>query len=138
MLKVIARLLPLLLLFQFHPASVDAQQLDQPPSLSLGDAIVTGFSGTIAPDPTQPRPANRSAVDLTFINPDGPSARIMAVRQASANWDGRDLPATKPFDVYARDVGQVFGIALDDQTAPNIYLSANLVRRHSTRRQLRQ
>jgi hypothetical protein len=29
-----------------------------------------------------------------------------------------------PFDVYARDVGQVFGIALDDQTAPNIYLSA--------------
>ena len=124
MLKVVARLLPLLLLFHFYPDSADAQQPSGPPSLNLGDAIVTGFSGTVAPDPTKPLPAGKSAVDLTFINPDGPSARIMDVRQATATLDDRDLPATLPFDVYARDVGQVFGIALDDQAAPNIYLSA--------------
>jgi hypothetical protein len=82
MLKVIARLSPLLLLlFHFHPDRAEAQQL---PSLSLGDAVVTGFSGTIALDPTKPLPAGKSAVDLTFINPDGPSARIMDVRQANA------------------------------------------------------
>ena len=82
MLKVVARLLPLLLLFHFYPDSADAQQPSGPPSLNLGDAIVTGFSGTVAPDPTKPLPAGKSAVDLTFINPDGPSARIMDVRQA--------------------------------------------------------
>jgi hypothetical protein len=119
-LKDIARLLPLLLLFSLHPDRAEAQQFAGPPSLSLGDAVVTGFSGTIAPDPIKPLPAGKSAIDLTFINPDGPSARVMDVRQATANWDGRDLPATMPFDVYARDVGQVFGIALDDQAAPNI------------------
>jgi uncharacterized repeat protein (TIGR01451 family) len=124
-LKAIARLLPLLLLLHFfHPNRAEAQQPGGPPSLNLGDAVVTGFSGTVAPDPTQPLPPGKSAVDLTFINTDGPSARIMDVRQATATWDGRDLPAALPFDVHARDVGQVFGIALDDQAAPNIYLSA--------------
>jgi uncharacterized repeat protein (TIGR01451 family) len=123
-LKAIARLLPLLLLFHFHPNHAEAQQIAGPPSLNLGDAVVTGFSGTVAPDPAKPLPAGKSAVDLTFINPDGPSARIMDVRQATANWDGSDVPATLPFDVHAGDVGQVFGIALDDQAAPNIYLSA--------------
>ena len=89
MLKVIARLLPLLLLFHFHPDSVDAQQLDRPPSLNLGDAVVTGFSGTLAPDPTKPHPASKSAVDLTFINPDGPAARIIGLGQPGYVWDGR-------------------------------------------------
>ena len=34
------------------------------------------------------------------------------------------FPAPKTFDVFAKDVGQVFGVALDDQTQPNIYLAA--------------
>ena len=39
-------------------------------------------------------------------------------------WDGTVFPAPKPFDVLAKDVGQVFGIALDDAAQPNIYLAA--------------
>jgi hypothetical protein len=124
MSKMIVRFLGLLALFVIHSDSVGAQQPDRPPSLSLGDAIVTGFSGTIAPDPAQPHQANKSAIDLTFINPDGPSARVVGVGRPGYVWDGRLFQAPKTFDVFAKDTGQVFGVALDDQPAPNIYLAA--------------
>lgn len=129
MFKMISRLLPLLLLFQFHFGSASAQQPAPLPNLYYGNAVVTGFSGTVAPDPTQPRPANKSIIDLTFINPDGPSARIVDVARPGYVWDGRLFQAPKTFDVFAKDVGQVFGIALDDQVVrnqvvTNIYLAA--------------
>jgi hypothetical protein len=120
--KVIARLLLLLSLFPFYSGSVGAQQ--PAPSLNLGDVIVTGFSGTSAPDPAQPPPANKSAIDLTFINPDGTAARVIGVGRPGYVWDGRLFQAPKTFDVLAKDTGQVFGVALDDQAAPNIYLAA--------------
>ncbi|QWG24403.1 hypothetical protein KMZ93_05710 [Bradyrhizobium sediminis] len=122
MSKIAARLLPLLLFCHLFPNSVGAQQ--STPGLNLGDAVVTGFAGTIAPDPGKPRPANKSAIDLTFINPDGPAARIVGVNRPGYVWDGRLFKAPRPFDVFAKDTGQVFGVALDDQPAPNIYLAA--------------
>jgi hypothetical protein len=125
--RIITRLLPLLLLCLFHSGSVSAQQRDKLPSLNLGDAVVTGFSGTIAPDPNKQRPANKSAIDLTFINPDGPSARIVDVSKPGYVWDGRLFAAPKKFDVFAKDVGQVFGVALDDSAQPNIYVAATSV-----------
>lgn len=124
MSKAMTRLLPLVLLCQFHLGSAGAQQPNRPPNLTLGDAVVTGFSGTVAPAPTQPLPANKAAIDLTFINPDGPSARVIGVGRPGYVWDGRLFRAPKTFDMFARDVGQVFGVALDDQPAPNIYLAA--------------
>ena len=122
--KTLARLLPLLLLACLYPAAVGAQQPNRIPQLNLGDAVVTGFSGTLAPDAGKPRPANKSVIDLTFINPDGPSARIVGLGRPGFVWDGRLFPAPKTFDVLAKDVGQVFGVALDDATPPNIYLAA--------------
>jgi hypothetical protein len=125
--RIITRLWPLLLLVIFHlfyPGIAGAQQPDRSPSLNLGDAVVTGFSGTLAPDAAKPHPANASAIDLTFINPDGPSARIIAIGRPGYVWDGRLFAAPKIFDVLAKDVGQVFGVALDDQTPPNIYVAA--------------
>jgi hypothetical protein len=122
--KTLARLLPLLLLVCLYPAAVGAQQPNRIPQLNLGDAVVTGFSGTLAPDAGKPRPANKSVIDLTFINPDGPSARIVGLGRPGFVWDGRLFPAPKTFDVLAKDVGQVFGVALDDATPPNIYLAA--------------
>ncbi len=122
---IIRRLLPLLLLF--HAGSVGAQQPDRSLNLTFGDAVVTGFSGTVAPDPNLGRPANKSASDLTFINPDGPSVRIIDVGRPGYVWDARLFPAPKKFDVTAKDVGQVFGIALDDQPIPNIYVAATSV-----------
>jgi hypothetical protein len=119
--KILTRLLPLLLLVLFHPGHAGAQQRDQAPNLIPGDAVVTGFSGTIA---AEQRGANRSATDLTFINPDGPSARVIDLTRPGYVWDGRLFPAPKTFDVLAKDVGQVFGVALDDATPPNIYVAA--------------
>lgn len=124
MSKIIARLLPLLLLGQILSSGASAQQRDRLPNLNLGDAVVTGFSGTVAPDPTKRPPPNKTAADLTFINPDGPSARIVGLGQPGYVWDGRLFAAPKTFDVFAKDVGQVFGVALDDQTPPNVYVAA--------------
>jgi hypothetical protein len=124
LLRIIARLLPLALLCHLVSGSAGAQQPDRPPNLNLGDAVVTGFSGTIVPDTTRPLPPNKSAVDLTFINPDGPSARIVGVGRPGYVWDGRLFQAPKTFDVFAKDAGQLFGVALDDQPVPNIYLAA--------------
>ncbi|MFZ0846498.1 MAG: DUF5979 domain-containing protein [Pseudolabrys sp.] len=127
MLKIIARLLPLLLLAQIPNGTASAQQSGQLPILKLGDAVVTGFSGTIAPDPAKPLPRNKSEVDLTFINPDGPSVRIVDVGKPGYVWDGRLFQAPKTLDVFAKDVGQVFGVALDDAERPNIYVAATSV-----------
>jgi hypothetical protein len=124
LIRIIARLLPLVLLCVLLSGSAGAQQPDRPPNLNLGDAVVTGFSGTVTPEPTKPQPPNKSAVDLTFLNPDGPSARIVGVGRPGYVWDGRLFPAPKTFDVFAKDTGQLFGVALDDQSAPNIYLAA--------------
>lgn len=124
MFKCIARLLPLLLLCLFHSGFANAQQPNRTPNLNLGDAVVTGFSGAIAPDPSKPRPANKSPIDLTFINPDGASAHIVDVSKPGYVWDGRLFAAPMKFDVLAKDVGQVFGVALDDAEQPNIYVAA--------------
>jgi len=118
------QLLLLLSVFLFHPGTLAAQQADRPLRIDLGDAIVTGFSGTLAPDPSRPRPPNKSAADLTFINPDGASARVISIGRPGFVWDGRLFPAAKTFDVFAKDVGQVFGLALDDQSPPNLYLTS--------------
>jgi hypothetical protein len=122
--KVVTRLLPLAVVLSFvHSAG--AQQPDRPPNLTTGDAVVTGFSGTVAPDPKLPRPPKKSLIDLTFIDAEGPSARIIDLRNPNHVWDGRAWPAPKTFDVLAKDVGQVFGVALDDEKIPNIYLAAS-------------
>ena len=127
MSKIIARLLPLLALVFFHANDAGAQQPNRPPNLNLGDAVVTGFSGTVTPDATQRGGSNKAAIDLTFINPDGPSARVIDVSKPGYVWDGRLYTARKTFDVLAKDVGQVFGVALDDASPPNIYMAATSV-----------
>jgi hypothetical protein len=126
----LARLSPLLLACFFATGAFAPQS---PPKLNLGDAVVTGFSGTANAQGRKPAP--NAAADATFIDPEGASARIIDLKQPAFVWDGRVFAAPKTFDVRAKDVGQVFGIALDDQPAPNIYLSAtsafglNIVRR---------
>lgn len=99
-------------------------QTAPPPLIGLGNAVVTGFSGTIAPDPAQPRPPGRSIADLIVINPDGASARILDVGNAGAPWNAAVIPAPSRLDLPAKTIGQVFGIALDDAPAPNAYLAA--------------
>ena len=86
--------------------------------LNLGDAVVTGFSGVRQPDILD------TASDETLIDPDGISARINSLAAPAYVWDGRVWPAETARSFAARDVGQVFGVALDDAARPNIYFTA--------------
>lgn len=101
-----------------------AQQPSQPPILSLGSAVVSGFSGTVAPAPGTRLPQGKTSTDLTFIDPEGASARVIDLTRPGFLWDGRVFNAPKTFNIKAADVGQVFGVALDDANPPNIYLAA--------------
>jgi hypothetical protein len=96
----------------FHANDAGAQQPNRLTILNLGDAVITGFSGTITPDATQRGGANKAAIDLTFINPDGPSTRIVDLNKPGYLWDGRLCAAPKTFDVLAKDIGQVFGLQI--------------------------
>ena len=85
-----------------------------------GEPIITGFSGVVAPNPP---PAKGDPIDQTFIDLDGAS---MVIQQLQPNGppSGQLIASPTVFSAKARDVGQVFGIALDDAQVPNIYLSA--------------
>src|ERR1700751_3061675 len=84
--------------------------------LAPGNAVVTGFSGTKAP---QAAP-NTDPADLTEIDLSGPSVRIIALQTMGAPPQAQLVQAPKPFTATAAQLGQVFAVALDDAAAPNI------------------
>ena len=96
-----------------------AQGGPAPAILIDGNAVVTGFSGTQPPLPFPPAMADQAGIDL-----DGPAARIMDLQAPGAPPQAQLLTAPKPFTVLAGQVGQVFAVALDGATPPNIYLAA--------------
>ena len=75
-----------------------------------GDPIVTGFSG-VAP-PSSP-PAGSDPLDYTFINLDGQSMVIQQLQPSGAA-AGQLIPSPAKFSATAKDVGQVFGVTVDD------------------------
>jgi hypothetical protein len=83
-----------------------------------GYAVVTGYSGFVA----NPAPDGADAFDYLTINPDGPSARVVDLTAPGPQ--GSLSPAPKPFSVSAAQVGQVFGVTLDNAALPNIYVAA--------------
>ncbi len=83
-----------------------------------GNAIVTGFSGTIAA-PAAPRD---DPFDQVTINPDGPSAEVIDLGNLGPQ--GQLSDALKTFAVSSAEVGQVFGVTIDNAPRPNIYLAA--------------
>lgn len=100
-----------------------AQDLPSRPMPGLGDAIVTGFSGTVSPDPKSLL-SGSEAIDETLIDLDGVSARVLGIAAPGFIWDGRAWAGDSRHEMLARDVGQVFGVALDDAEMPSIYLAA--------------
>jgi hypothetical protein len=105
----------------FATTSVFAQE---PPILNAGDAVVTGFSGVINPIPPDVVPPDFVTLDETLIDPDGVSARINALAAPGFVWDARVWPANLVRAFKAREIGQVFGVTLDDAKQPNIYVTA--------------
>jgi hypothetical protein len=88
--------------------------------LSRGDAVVTGFSGVKAPDAFVP--LGTDPLDVLHIDLDGPSVQIFKLDVPGASPQGQLVAHPATHKVLARDVGQVFPIALDDNAPPNIYL----------------
>ena len=83
-----------------------------------GSAVVTGFSQAVIGT----APPGADPYDYYMANPDGPSARVVDLSNMGA--PGVVSPAPKPFTVTASQVGQVFGVALDNAVRPNIYVAA--------------
>ena len=101
----------------------------QTPVLKRGNAIATGFAGTVLSNTPAP---GGDPVDSTFIDLEGASMRLQDVSAGGQPPQGQLIPAPTVFQAKAKDVGQVFGIALDDgrgpdgvaSGTPDIYLSA--------------
>jgi hypothetical protein len=86
--------------------------------LRPGEAYATRFSGTKSVNGPDGKP-------LITIDPAGTVGSIVDIRNPGRPPRGEhwvDEPQRKP--VAARDVGQVFGVALDAEGPPNIYLAA--------------
>ncbi|WP_142250429.1 hypothetical protein [Bradyrhizobium sp. UNPF46] len=86
-----------------------------------GNAVVTGFSGAMPPAEIPPGvdPADKTAIDLN-----GPSARVLDLQSPGAPPQAQILTAPKPFTVTAGQTGQLFGVALDNATPPNVFVAA--------------
>src|SRR5665213_2770285 len=84
-----------------------------------GYAVVTGFSGFVS----SPAPAGTAdPFDYVTDNVTGPSARVVDLTALGPQ--GTLSPAPKPFTVTSDQVGQVFGVTLDNAPQPNFYLAA--------------
>lgn len=90
--------------------------------LAPGEAAVTAFSGAI--EPATIAPGVDPAIE-TFIDVNGASARIVDLRRMPGPPEGQLADASKPFTFTAAQLGQVFAVALDNATPPNIYLAAS-------------
>ncbi len=105
-----------------------AAQAQQGEVVRRGDAVVTGFSGTIPPGPDLP--ADMHPLDRTYLDLDGVTARIFDLTQLGGGPTGQLAEAPIRLSLKARQVGHVFGIAFDGDGVsgpPNIYLSATSV-----------
>ncbi len=102
----------------------------QQPIIAKGNAIVTGFSGTVPR--ANPAPS-ADPIDNLFIDLNGASMRLQDISAGGQPPQGQLIASPTTFEAKAGDVGQVFGIAMDDgrgpdgvsSTTPDIYLSAS-------------
>jgi len=91
------------------------------PVVALGNAAVTGFSGALPP--IQIAPGIDPGVQ-TFIDGNGPSLRVIDLQHMNGPTNAQLVGAPKPFTFPAAQIGQVFGVAVDDNSQPDIYAAA--------------
>ena len=103
------------------PGTLVAQ--DQPrPIYRLGDAVVTGFSGALPPVQILP---GVDPAEKTFIDLRGASLRVVDLQHMGGPPAAQLVGTPKPYTATAASIGQVFGVAIDDDTPPNIYAAAS-------------
>jgi hypothetical protein len=104
-------------------ATVEPVAAQSPPGIyAPGQAAVTGFSGALWPVQIQP---GQEPDAQTFIDPEGPSLRVIDLRCMGGPPEAQLVGAPKTFTVSGKWIGQVFGVALDDHTPANIYVAAS-------------
>ena len=92
--------------------------------LAPGNAVVTHFSGAVLPDAI---PIGANPYDETYIDLEGVSLRILDLQVMGASAAAQLVNPPRPYAVTASQIGQVFGVALDDAWPPNIYAAATSV-----------
>ncbi|HEY2532547.1 MAG TPA: hypothetical protein VGJ20_32210 [Xanthobacteraceae bacterium] len=95
----------------------------QAPSVIVapGNAAVTGFSGALPPIQIAP---GADPGEKTFIDLHGPSLRVIDLQHMRGPPTAQLVGVSKPFTFTAAQIGQVFGVALDDNSPSNIYVAA--------------
>jgi len=68
--------------------------------------------------------AGDAAVTRYAPEPDGAVLQIIELDALGGDWSGKTGDAVSGLSVKASEIGQVFGLALDDATPPNIYATA--------------
>ncbi len=115
---------------------VPAKAQSPEPVVRPGTMVVTGFSGTRDARNGSVAPQAMADPDRTFIDLNGSSARFYLPVRPGFVQDGRLWNLDDFLSVPAAQIGQVFGIALDDgwprtdpvhRSVPNVYLSATSV-----------
>ena len=103
-------------------------------ALELGDAVMTKFSGVVAPKADEKFPKRiklPKGIKFSQYNDelmlDANAATLIVKGLESTKehiWDASVLQKEPKLLVKAKDIGQVFGIAIDDAKTPNIYATA--------------
>ena len=95
-----------------------------------GDAVVTGYSGVAL---LKPAPGAKPE-DFAIINTQGPTLQVFDLSQMYGADDARLVNSKRFFSATAGQIGQVFGVALDDGRdgqgklpVPSIYATATSV-----------
>ena len=106
-----------------NPTDLIAQQASSV-VYQAGNAAVTGFSGALPPAQIAP---GDDPDEQTFIDLNGPSLRVIDLQHMGGPAIAQLVSVPKPFTFTATSIGQVFGVAIDDQSPPNIYAAATSV-----------
>lgn len=97
------------------------------PLFTNGTVVTTGFPGVKAKKPYVYRDG-RTRVgddeDYLFLDPSGVSAVLLMADDIGFAMNGSELTQPAYDKILARDVGMVFGIAIDDGEQRNLYLTA--------------
>lgn len=97
------------------------------PLFANGTVVTTGFPGVMAKKAYIYRDG-RTRIgdddDYLFIDPNGVSAVLLKADDIGFGMNGSELTQPAYDKILARDVGMVFGIAIDDEEQRNLYLTA--------------
>ena len=103
-------------------------------ALELGDAVMTKFSGVVTPKASEKFPKRIKLPnglkfsqynDELMIDVNAPSLIVKSLQSFKEHiWDASVLQNKPKLSIKAKDIGQVFGITIDDAKVPNIYATA--------------